>query len=110
MSQVTTHVLDTALGVPAEGVGVALDALTDGGWASVDTGVTNADGRITDIGPDALAPGRYRLVFDTEGYLRASGQEVFFPEAVIVFLVDAPRHLHVPLLLSPFAQSTYRGS
>ena len=110
MSQVTTHVLDTARGVPAVGVAVVLEALSHDQWASVAAGVTNADGRIADLGSDALAPGRYRLVFDTESYLRASGQEVFFPEAVIVFLVEGHRHLHVPLLLSPFAQSSYRGS
>ncbi|SFA90462.1 5-hydroxyisourate hydrolase [Amycolatopsis marina] len=108
MSLVTTHVLDTANGRPAQGVPVALDAGGEGGWRTVATGHTDDDGRVRDLGPDSLAPGVYRLVFDTANYL---GPEAFFPEATICFrIADGAAHHHVPLLLSPFAYSTYRGS
>lgn len=110
MSQVTTHVLDTALGRPAAGVPVELARLDDGGWTTVAAAATDDDGRARDLGPDALDPGRYRIRFDTAAYFAASGQRGFHPEVLVVFeLADATHH-HVPLLLSPFAYSTYRGS
>ncbi|WP_109510408.1 hydroxyisourate hydrolase [Nocardioides speluncae] len=96
MSQVTTHVLNTASGRPAAGIYVTLE-----GNGVAAEGVTDADGRISDLGPDSLAPGVYRLVFETGG---------FFPEITIAFTVSDHSHYHVPLLLSPFAYSTYRGS
>ncbi|WP_116048259.1 hydroxyisourate hydrolase [Amycolatopsis palatopharyngis] len=108
MSLVTTHVLDTANGRPARTVPVALEAATDDGWRAVATGHTDDDGRVRDLGPESLNPGVYRLVFDTAAYL---GQDAFFPEATICFRIsDGTAHHHVPLLLSPFAYSTYRGS
>ena len=108
MSIVTTHVLDSALGRPAPGVGVRLES-ADG--AEIATGRTDADGRIGDLGPDALAAGTYRLVFDTGGYFAVTGQPVFYPEVVVAFAIGDPtEHYHVPLLLAPFAYSTYRGS
>ena len=110
MSQVTTHVLDTALGRPAAGVAVTLDAHDDGAWLPLAAGVTDRDGRIADLGPGAVPPGRYRLTFDTGAYFRATGQRGFHPEVVVVFEVADDDHHHVPLLLSPFAYSTYRGS
>ncbi len=100
MSQVTTHVLDTAAGRPAAGIAVVLE--TDAGVVA--TGTTDADGRITDLGPDHLDPATYRLRFDT------AARSPFFPEVVIAFAVDGDDHVHVPLLLSPFGYSTYRGS
>lgn len=106
VSQVTTHVLDTSLGRPATGVEVALES--DAG--PVATGTTDAEGRIGDLGPDRLAPGTYRLRFDTAGYARATGTEVFFAEVTVSFVVRGDGHYHVPLLLSPFGYSTYRGS
>ncbi|WNB86547.1 hydroxyisourate hydrolase [Cellulomonas sp. ATA003] len=107
MSLVTTHVLDTALGRPAAGVPVDLEALDDGTWRPLGHGVTDADGRVGDLGPAALPHGRYRLRFDTGTYFAGTG---FYPEVVVVFEVADDAHHHVPLLLSPFAYSTYRGS
>jgi len=107
MSHVTTHVLDIALGLPAEGVAVVLYG-PDGEIARA---VTNPDGRVPDLGPELLAVGDYRLEFDTGLYFEASGRESFYPRVVVDFiLADADAHYHVPLLLSPFGYSTYRGS
>ncbi|WP_265522239.1 hydroxyisourate hydrolase [Oerskovia flava] len=123
-SHVTTHVLDTSRGAPAEGVQVRLEeaGATDGATATsvsgpsvIATGVTDADGRVGQLGPERLAEGVYRLVLATGDYFDGRGTESFYPEVVVVFrLVDAPdgqpQHFHVPVLLSPFAYSTYRGS
>jgi 5-hydroxyisourate hydrolase len=112
VSAVTTHVLDTARGLPAAGVAVRLELLSETGPVPVGQSVTDADGRAGDLGPVLLPPGTYRLVFGTGAYFAARGVEnAFFPEVTVTFLVagDAPRQ-HVPLLLSPFAYSTYRGS
>jgi 5-hydroxyisourate hydrolase len=116
VSAVTTHVLDTARGMPAEGVAVRLERVPDPGGTGTPTGAateigrarTDRDGRASDLGPETLQPGSYRLVFDVAGYL---GPEAFFPEVVITFTVTGgAAHYHVPLLLSPFGYSTYRGS
>ncbi|RCV52753.1 hydroxyisourate hydrolase [Marinitenerispora sediminis] len=110
----TTHVLDTAAGRPAAGVAVTLEAAADTGrtaWTPLAVGRTDDDGRITDLGPRRLAAGVYRLVFDTEGYFRREGRRSFYPEVAVVFeIADEEAHYHVPLLLSPFGYSTYRGS
>jgi hydroxyisourate hydrolase len=100
----STHVLDTARGEPAPGVPVRLDRHENGAWTAVAGGHTDRDGRLRDWVPDtAWGAGRYRLVFDTAGG--------FFPEVTVVFEVTEPaRHHHVPLLLSPFGYTTYRGS
>lgn len=109
MSTVTTHVLDTSLGRPAAGVPVRLERLPSG--EPVAEGVTDDDGRLRDLGPDDLPPGTYRVVFGTGAYFARSGQRTFYPEAAVTFLVEeADGHYHVPLVLSPFAYSTYRGS
>jgi 5-hydroxyisourate hydrolase len=111
MSTVTTHVLDTSLGRPAAGVPVRLDHLDGGAPSPVAEASTDDDGRIRELGPDGLAPGTYRVVFDTGAYFARSGQRTFYPEVAISFLVEAADgHYHVPLVLSPFAYSTYRGS
>lgn len=110
-SHVTSHVLDAATGRPARGVGVRLEAREGGGgdWTSIAEAVTDADGRVSRFGPEALAQGVYRVVFDTAGYF--GDRPTFYPEVVIVFeLAAASEHYHIPLLLSPFAYSTYRGS
>jgi 5-hydroxyisourate hydrolase len=108
MSHVTTHVLDAALGRPAAGVAVSLER-ADG--VVLGSSVTNEDGRAADLGPDALPAGEYRLVFDTADYFLATATPTFYPRVTIDFaLADASAHYHVPLLLSPFAYSTYRGS
>ena len=107
----TTHVLDTAHGFPAAGVALTLARL-DGDWTVVATGVTNADGRCPGLVPEAaFAPGRWRLRFDVAAYFAAQGSPCFFPYAEVVFdVTDLSRHHHVPLLVSPFGYSTYRGS
>ncbi|MGC7097494.1 hydroxyisourate hydrolase [Amycolatopsis lurida] len=104
MSLVTTHVLDTATGRPAPGIEVVLE----GSGKIVAKGRTDDDGRIRDLGPETLPAGVYRLTFDTGAYL---GPDAFFPEVSLTFRITDPgAHHHVPLLLSPFAYSTYRGS
>jgi 5-hydroxyisourate hydrolase len=110
-SRITTHVLDATTGRPAVGVAVELHARDGDAWSPIATGATDADGRISTLGPGELAPGEYRLRFDTGGYFREQGADTFYPEVVLTVLVaDDGRHVHAPLLLSPFAYSTYRGS
>jgi 5-hydroxyisourate hydrolase len=110
---VSTHILDAVSGRPATGVSVALTMRDPGGsWLPVEKGVTDADGRIGFAA--ATAGGAYRLTFATGLYFGARGVPTFYPEVVITFstvtLEDGPGHFHVPLLLSPYAYSTYRGS
>jgi len=109
MSSLSTHVLDTGLGRPAAGVPVRLSRVTGDQDDVLATGTTDDDGRIAELGP-ALEAGAYRLWFDVAAYAAASGQDIFFPEVTVTFTVADERHYHVPLLLSPFAFSTYRGS
>jgi 5-hydroxyisourate hydrolase len=101
MATLSTHVLDTALGKPAAGIAVRLESRSGD---ALDSGTTDADGRIGSLGGE-LAPAEYVLRFDTAAYVAG-----FFPEVVIVFTVSDDRHHHVPLLLSPYGYSTYRGS
>jgi 5-hydroxyisourate hydrolase len=104
---VTTHVLDAVLGRPAAGVGVRLERV-DG--SVVGEGRTDGDGRLDDLGgPGGLAAGDHRLVFATGEWFAGQGRETFYPEVVVTFTLGEGHH-HVPLLLSPFAYSTYRGS
>jgi 5-hydroxyisourate hydrolase len=108
VSPITTHVLDTARGRPAAGVPVVLERGPD--WSEVGSGETGEDGRIAGLGSPE-APGPYRLRFDTAAYFEADGTRAFFPEVTVQFTVERPEeHHHVPLLLSPFGYSTYRGS
>lgn len=103
MSQITTHVLDTARGRPAAGIAVVLE---DANGEAVAAGTTDADGRIADLGPERLGGGTFRLRFDTGSY-----QDGFYPEVCICFqITDGGEHYHVPVLLSPWGYSTYRGS
>ncbi|HUA07312.1 MAG TPA: hydroxyisourate hydrolase [Solirubrobacteraceae bacterium] len=105
MSGITTHVLDTSRGRPAAGVPVVLERAVNSGWETVGSGTTDTDGRARDLLSSALEAGRYRLTFDTGAYSH------FYPEVTITFVVDGGEdHYHVPLLLSPFGYSTYRGS
>ena len=114
MSAITTHILDTTAGIPAPGVPVTLEYKThSSGWQVIADGMTDFDGRANDLlSPKAVfEPGHYRLVFDTGPYFAAKDVECFFPQVTVSFVVrDALRHYHVPLLLSPFGYSTYRGS
>lgn len=110
-SRVSTHVLDAISGRPAVGVAVTLAHQGVDGWSPVAAGVTDDDGRIADFGPVDLDPGVYRVSFATGDYFAGLGKATFYPEVVIAFtLDDAAAHYHVPLLLSPYAYSTYRGS
>lgn len=112
-SPITTHILDTAAGRPAAGVAVTLCRVDEQGAAvEVASGRTDADGRITDLLPaGTVKPGGYRLRFDTGSYLGSEKSPAFFPSVSIDFVVTAENeHYHVPLLLSPFGYSTYRGS
>ena len=114
MSGITTHVLDTSLGRPAAGVPVTLEKQdAAGNWRAIGSGTTNADGRITGLtSSDApLSPGIHRLRFDTGAYFRARGVQGFYPRVTVTFEIrDGAQHYHVPLLLSPYGYSTYRGS
>ena len=112
MSQITTHVLDTSSGRPAQGVPVLLEAAGGpGAWKELAKGVTNADGRVADLlaKDKVLAPGTYRMTFDTGAYFRAGKTKGFYPVVKVVFELESG-HYHIPLLLSPFGYSTYRGS
>ncbi|MFT3797812.1 hydroxyisourate hydrolase [Microbacterium sp.] len=106
MAHLTTHILDGASGSPASAVAVAL---VDADGAVVAAGTTDADGRLA-LGPDVLAPGEYALRFAVGEYFAGRGVETFYPRVEISFTVADAAHYHVPLLLSPFAYSTYRGS
>ena len=114
MSGITTHVLDTSRGKPAQGVAVVLEAQAGGGgWRAVGRGETDADGRLRSLLGEgaAVEAGVYRLTFDVGAYFAALGVESFYPSAAVVFRVrDPAAHYHVPLLLSPYGYSTYRGS
>ena len=114
MSAITTHVLDTSLGKPAQGVPIELELLQPGGaWQKLGAGETDADGRLRTL-LDAgrlLERGTYRISFATAAYFARLGVEAFYPEVRIVFEVrEQGQHYHVPLLLNPFGYSTYRGS
>ncbi|CAA0136462.1 5-hydroxyisourate hydrolase [Mycolicibacterium vanbaalenii] len=107
MKTLSTHVLDAMTGTPAVGVGVTV---TDTSGGTVAVACTDDDGRVTSLATD-LTVGVYRLRFDTGGYFAATDVTAFYPEVVIAFeITDTVEHYHVPLLLSPFAYSTYRGS
>jgi 5-hydroxyisourate hydrolase len=104
---ITTHVLDTAAGKPGRGIAIDLERATDTGWRSIGSGVTDDDGRLRTLTPAGpVEPGTYRIRFHTGAY-----QIGFFPVVEITFTVaDGAQHYHVPLLLSPYGYSTYRGS
>ena len=111
MSPITTHVLDTALGRPAAGVPLILSKAGGGGWAAVGRGATDADGRCAGLMKEGkLKKGVYRLTFGVAAYFKRTKQTGFYPSVSIVFTVRDARHHHVPLLLSPWGYSTYRGS
>lgn len=113
MSGLTTHVLDLAQGKPARGVSIRLDRQTPAGeWTRVDERVTDGDGRVKDFLAGAAVPtGRYLMTFATGAYFKARGEQSFHPEVPVMFEVtDSAQHFHVPLLLSAFGYSTYRGS
>ena len=114
MSAITTHVLDTSRGRPAAGVPVLLETrIAGGGWRVVGRGATDEDGRARGLLPPdyVLVEGSYRLTFDAASYFAAQSTEGFYTEVSVAFVVrDAGAHYHVPLLLSPYGYTTYRGS
>ncbi len=112
MSQLTTHVLDTTKGKPAAGVTILLFQQLEEDWQLVTSGKTNNDGRIPDLlNKDALlAPGNYKMKFETKQYFDTQGVHTFYPFIEIAFTITGNEHYHVPLLLNPFGYSTYRGS
>ncbi len=109
---VSTHVLDVAGGRPAEGIPVKLDwRRPDGGWGRLGAGVTDGDGRVRELTGGAGREGVHRLTFDLTEWSAAGRRPFFYPEVTVTFQVfDAAQHHHVPLLLSPFGYTTYRGS
>ena len=113
MSKITTHILDTSRGQPASGVAVVLELQSAERWQVLGRGVTDGDGRLKELLPSdfKFVPGAYRLTFHTGDYFETQQVESFYKEITISFIVrDARGHYHVPLLLSPFGYSTYRGS
>ena len=122
MSAISTHVLDIAAGHPAAGLAVRLEHVAPAGPQEIARATTDSGGRITSLGPERIGPGTYRLVFDTAGYHARQSRPgtddaafvpaaSFFPEVTVTFTVaDDREHYHVPLLMSPYGYSTYRGS
>jgi 5-hydroxyisourate hydrolase len=114
MSAITTHILDLSTGRPASGVDVVLEQQESGErWVGIGRGATDQDGRQRSLLPAgaALAAGVYRLTFQTQPYFDRAGVRTFYPHVSVVFEVLAGEsHYHVPLLVSPFGYSTYRGS
>ncbi|ELK36907.1 5-hydroxyisourate hydrolase [Myotis davidii] len=113
-SPLTTHVLDTASGLPAQGLCLCLSRLEDHGqqWTELRRSYTNPDGRCPGLLlPGQMKAGTYKLTFDTEGYWKKRGQDSFYPYVEVVFTITNETHkFHVPLLLSPWSYTTYRGS
>lgn len=110
MSPITTHILDTTRGKPAEGVPITLYQEQAGDWLELATGTTNADGRISALLAEAIPSGMYKLRFETQAYFDKLEIAAFYPFVEISFSVTTGEHYHVPLLLNPFGYSTYRGS
>ena len=112
MSQITSHILDTSKGKPAQGVLITLFLQQDSGWKEIAKSITNSDGRVADLldKDTILAAGIYNLKFETKPYFDQQSIKTFYPFVEIVFEITGPEHYHVPLLLNPFGYSTYRGS
>ncbi len=111
-SHITTHALDTSLGIPAKHMLISLNGLRNNLWKPMSVGITNADGRISDVLPPGrmLIPGIYMKSFHTGHYFNLNNQKGFYPEASIQFEVSDNSHYYIPLLINPFGYSTYRGS
>jgi len=109
---ITTHVLDMSAGKPGRGIAIELERAEHGVWHLVGGGITDDDGRLRTLTPAGPVPeGTYRIRFQVGAYFAARQQDAFFPLVEIQFTVpDGTQHYHVPLLLSPFGFSTYRGS
>ena len=112
MSHITTHILDTSIGKPAADIPVVLFSEQNDHWTELKRSTTNADGRASDLLPkdQFLTKGQYKLRFEVKAYFDRKGIATFYPYVEIVFYVQSNEHYHVPLLVSPFGYSTYRGS
>lgn len=111
MSPITTHILDTSLGKPAAGIEIILFNQNGDSWNEIARGITNIDGRVTDLlEKGKLSEGTYRMRFETKPYFDKAGIRTFYPYVEIFFDIAGGEHYHIPLLLSPFGYSTYRGS
>jgi len=112
VSQITTHVLDTAVGMPGKNISIRLQMKRNNQWQTMAQGITNSDGRIPDLLPQqrTLEPNTYKMVFDTGAYYASQNLKTFYPEVEITFATFDDAHYHVPLLVNPFGYSTYRGS
>ena len=113
MSKITSHVLDASKGKPAADVTIVLERNDKDSWVEISRAQTNSDGGAPDLWKDGmkLEPGIYKLTFETHKYFQGLGLQAFYPQVPIIFEIhDAAQHYHVPLLLSPFGYSTYRGS
>ena len=112
MSEISTHVLDISVGKPAAGVPVTLEAEVKGGWKELSRGETDADGRLRfPPSSESVSEGIYRLTFETRVYFQARKIEGLYPQVCVIFQVRSEKErYHIPLLLSPYGYSTYRGS
>jgi hydroxyisourate hydrolase len=111
VTRVSTHVLDTARGHPAERVPVSIDIRAEGTWQRRGESVTGTDGRVAHLASlDLAGPAFCRLTFAVHDYLVANHGSAFFPEVAVFFEAEPDQHYHLPLLLSPFGYSVYRGS
>jgi 5-hydroxyisourate hydrolase len=112
MSQITTHVLDTSKGKPAWGVAIVLYEQIAHEWFEIAKGMTNNEGRLTTLlqEDEELAQGVYKITFDTKHYFNSDDIETFYPVVEIIFEIRIIEHYHIPLLISPYGFSTYRGS
>ena len=111
-SHITTHALDTSVGSPANNMVITLKGIANDEWKPLSTGITNLDGRISDVLPPGkvLEKGIYVMQFNTKNYYEEKGQKGFYPEVSIQFEVKDDSHYHIPLLINPYGYSTYRGS
>ncbi|MGY8838947.1 MULTISPECIES: hydroxyisourate hydrolase [Pseudoalteromonas] len=109
-SPITTHILDTSTGKPAANVAVKLFVQSNNEWHLIAQGKTDTDGRITDWLDTDVEFATYKLEFDLDSYYQNKEMPAFYPEAQITFRLQDKKHHHIPLLLSPFGYSTYRGS
>lgn len=112
VSQITTHVLDTAVGLPGKNISIKLQTKRNNIWQTIAQGITNSDGRIPDLLPQDrnLKPATYKMAFDTGSYYANQNLKTFYPEVEIQFTTFDETHYHVPLLINPFGYNTYRGS
>jgi 5-hydroxyisourate hydrolase len=111
MSGISTHILNTSTGKPAAGVSISLYFLKDSSWNYIAEGITDKDGRIANLLAEIKVreKGIYKLIFLTGNYFKDAGIRNFYPYVEIIFEIDSDDHYHIPLLLSPFGYSTYRG-